>query len=187
VLAALARAALHRGERHGAVPAWAILAHLGIPRRAALARHVRALLVELEAAGQVRADRRHGASVWTLTRAGRARLQQAAARGEDVRLPESPQHLAWRQARASAALELARFRRSLGASLADARAQLRAGAPAPSQEWFELAERLRREAWLVGSASHCLYEWREPDDARADIDDGPPGRRNVRLWRESTG
>jgi hypothetical protein len=37
----------------------------------------------------------------------------------------------------------------------------------------------------MGSATHCLYEWAEPDDATADIDDAPPtqtGRRDTSRW-----
>jgi hypothetical protein len=108
-------------------------------------------------------------------------------RGERARvqLPESPQHRAWRHARAAATQEIERFQGALHASLTDALAQVQdADTPRSSLEWFALAERLRRDAWLVGSASHCLHEWQEPDDARADSDHGPPGRRNVALWRE---
>ena len=75
-----------------------------------------------------------------------------------------------------------------------------------SDAWFELAETLRRAARRVGSAGHCLYEWPEPGDARADLDDRrepedrclrPPlrrrrralraGRRNIALWRDAGG
>ena len=38
--------------------------------------------------------------------------------------------------------------------------------------WFELSERVCGGAtWRVGAASYCLYEWVEPQDERADIDD----------------
>jgi hypothetical protein len=79
---------------------------------------------------------------------------------------------------------------------------LEAQARGESDAWFDVAERLRRAAWLVGSASYCLCEWAEPDDAQADIDtqEAPGdaaldeherarvrarrrGRRNVLLWR----
>jgi len=61
---------------------------------------------------------------------------------------------------------------------------LRTRPPAFSDQWFELAERLRSDCWMLGSASHCLHEWAEPDDRYADIDEGVPGRRNLRLWRD---
>lgn len=74
--------------------------------------------------------------------------------------------------------------------------------PAHSDAWFELAERLRHAARVLGSATHCLHEWREPSDERADIDTQEEpgdeklsererrsrharraGRRNTVLWR----
>jgi hypothetical protein len=183
VLAALERAALHRGERERGVALWAILDQLALPRRGRGARQTRELLTRLADAGAVRASRRRGVALWTLTAAGARLLRRAREVGASA-LPESPQHRAWRQARALAAREVERLRDALRDSLSDASALLAAEPPAPSQRWFDLAERLRRDAWLVGSASHCMYEWNEPDDRQADIDDGPPGRRNVALWRE---
>lgn len=43
--------------------------------------------------------------------------------------------------------------------------------PGRSDAWFSIAERLQAACWRVGSATHCLREWREPDDARVDVDD----------------
>jgi hypothetical protein len=81
---------------------------------------------------------------------------------------------------------------------------MRLGDPPGSDAWFELAERLHRAARRLGSATHCLYEWTEPDYDRADIDDhvSPAdlaldprerqrrqarraGRRNTRLWSDA--
>ena len=96
---------------------------------------------------------------------------------------------------------------------ADARAQIERGArmlddetPGPSDAWLELAEALRRSCWRVASASHCLYEWEEPEDARADVDEREDpadraldsaararrrarraGRRNIKLWSDNCG
>ncbi len=72
-----------------------------------------------------------------------------------------------------------------------------------SDAWFELSDRLRRAVWRLGSASYCLYEWAEPLDEQADIDDGSDsgdqrlaederacrrsrraGRRNTALWHD---
>lgn len=36
---------------------------------------------------------------------------------------------------------------------------------------FEIGERLQRDCWRVARRPNCLREWREPDDARADVDD----------------
>jgi hypothetical protein len=128
------------------------------------------------------------------------------ARGAIPELPESPQHGAWRAAVSASGQEIARFRARLGACLEDAATLLASAEPADSDAWLELAERLQRSCWLLASATHCLYEWPEPDDAHADIETGsdglpsPPrgldaaalarrlarraGLRNVRLWRE---
>jgi hypothetical protein len=40
-----------------------------------------------------------------------------------------------------------------------------------SDAWLLLAARLGKVYRQLGLATHCLYEWPEPDDARADIDD----------------
>jgi hypothetical protein len=185
VLAALRRAAEHRPRPDGAVSARELLAHLDLAPRSAGARSARAALARLQAAGAVACARRHGVPVWSLTAAGETRLR-AAPRAR-AGLPESPQHRAWRHAHTTAELELDRFCAALRASLREADALLdRPGAP--SRTWFELAERLRRRAWLVGSASHCLYEWAEPGDTRPDVDADAgaevAGRRNVRLWAD---
>jgi hypothetical protein len=37
-----------------------------------------------------------------------------------------------------------------------------------SDVWFGLAGRLKKGCWQLGSATYCLQEWPEPDDARAD-------------------
>jgi len=203
VLAALERAARHRARDTAAVPAWAIFDHLGVRQRSAAARHVRSRLDALHAAGSLERSRRHGASAWELTSVGARRLQRARRSGEDLRLPESPQHQAWRSARTAAAQEIQRFRADVGTRLDDARALLAQPQAPPSDAWFELAEQLRRACWRLASASYCLNEWAEPDDARADVDEhldphdeqlAPEqrarrrarrmGRRNVRLWDE---
>jgi hypothetical protein len=201
ILAAADRAARHRAAAAPGVPVWAILEDLALPVRSRDARHVRSRLPALQAAGLLESERRHGVPVWTLTRRGRARLRAARSAGE-ITLPESPQHRAWRYARTAAGEEIQGFRDELAATIERARGLLECEPPAHSDAWFELAENLRRAAWLVGSASHCLHEWSEPDDASADIDDHAElcttadagsepalrrarraGRRNVRLWR----
>jgi hypothetical protein len=72
-----------------------------------------------------------------------------------------------------------------------------------SDGWFEMANRLRKAAWRLGSATFCLLQWSEPADDRADIDDHSmpgdvllddderahhrhrrSGRRNTSLWRD---
>jgi len=201
VLAAVARAEDHGTPDTPEIPFWAILEHLAVPRRSAAARHVRARLDVLHEAGSLQRSRRHGVPTWALTPSGRRRLRRAERAGRLGQLPESPQHRAWRNARTAAAQEIERFRRGLGDSLDEAAQLLDAAQPADSDAWFELGQRLRRGCWRVASASYCLYEWAEPQDARADIEDySDPsdaaldpgerarrrarrlGRRNIRLW-----
>jgi hypothetical protein len=206
VLAAVERACRHRGEERPVVPVWLILAHLAIPRRSGAARAVRAQLDALSAAGALVPSREHGVSLWALSAAGRERLLAQRRAGASLELPESPQHAAWRDAHRAAGQEIERFRGHLRACLAEATSLLGATQQVDSDIWLELGERLQRGCWLLASASHCLYEWAEPDDARADIDtlaespaSQPPqlddaalarrrarraGRRNTRLWRE---
>ncbi len=206
VLAAVERAARHQARDSSAVPAWAILEHLAVPRRSAGARHVRERLRAMHATGLLESSRRHSVPTWELTDAGLAHLRRARRAGELPALPESPQHRAWREARTAAAQEIERFRAAARERLARAALLLDAAPPPHSDAWLELAEELQRACRRLASASHCLYEWVEPDDARADVDEHvepddelfePPertvrrarraGRRNIRLWDERRG
>jgi hypothetical protein len=192
ILAAIERAVLHRG-RPGA-PIWMILEHLGLPRRA---RRVRPQIRALADAGALATSRVHGVALWSLTAAGRGQLRRAG----DVGLPESPQHQAWRAARALAEQEIERFRSAMADVLAEATALV--DGSGSSDGWFEMANRLRTAAWRLGSATYCLWQWSEPADDRPDIDDHSmasdvllgdvecarrrhrrSGRRNTNLWRD---
>ena len=203
ILAAVDRAARHRARDTSAVPLWAILDHLALTRRSAGARQVRSRLHALHAAGWLDSARRHSIATWELTRAGQGRLQSVQHAGELPELPESPQHRAWRNARTTAEQEIERLRTGLREQLYEAALLLDADPSPRSDDWFELADALQRGARRVASASHCLYEWTEPDDASADLDDGRDptdealkhservrrralraGRRNVALWDE---
>jgi hypothetical protein len=202
IMAAVERAARHRGDDAAEVPVWAVLEHLCLTSRSRGARHVRSRLPALQAVESLQRGRRHGVPVWMLTTSGRRQLADALSSDEPPRLPESPQHRAWRHAQTLAAEEIERFRRGLAGALDEGARMLEADPPADSDAWFALAERLRLCAWRVGSAGHCLYEWAEPGDAQADIDDHAEpgdeciaeteriarrarrsGRRNIRLWR----
>jgi hypothetical protein len=199
VLAAIERARRHDPRGVSSIASWTILEHLHVPRRSAGARHVAVVLRELRTDGALTRERRAGVVTWALTETGERRLAQIV----EASLPESPQHQAWRNARTAAGEEIARFRDGLQTTLQDAAALLDAPTPPHSDAWLALGERLRAASWRVASASHCLYEWDEPDDAHADADDraGPDderldevelarrrtlrtGRRNVRLWDE---
>ncbi len=206
VLAAVERAARHRARDTPAVPVWSILEHLDVAPRSPAARHVRSRLGVLHAAGSLERSRRHGVPTWELTSAGRRRLHQARRAGAYPQLPESPQHRAWLGARTAAAQEIERFRASLRERLDEAALLLDTEEPPHSDAWFELGEALQRACGRVGSASHCLHEWVEPHDLRADIDDHldpidegldpaerarrrarRAGRRNIRLWDDGRG
>jgi hypothetical protein len=200
VLAAVDRAERHRtGERTG-VPIWLVLEHLEIPKRSSRARVVRGRLETLGDVNALARSRRHGVPVWSLTSTGRRRLGRARRAGKLGELPESPQHRAWREARVAATQRIPGFRGQLRAALDEA-GLLLAAPGVPSDAWFEFGERLARCARRLGSATHCLYEWPEPDDVHADIDDHSAstdaeldpqardharalrvGRRNMALW-----
>jgi ribosome-binding protein aMBF1 (putative translation factor) len=216
VLAAVDRAERHRGIKVDppGVPVWGVFGHLDVAARSRRARQVRARLDKLEAAGSLERSRRHGVAVWSVTRAGRRRLSRARRAGRLPVLPESPQHRAWREARELADERIDGFRLDVLEELERARELLNAhiaaaeGRVAPevagesvSDAWFEVADRLQHACRRLGSASYCLEKWREPDDARADIDDHRDpcdpvfdgrqrdgrfarrqGRRNTGLW-----
>jgi hypothetical protein len=203
---ALLLAAVRRARRHRAWPGAGatlaeVLAHLGARARSREARAIRAGLLALRERGELRADRRHGVTVWSLSARGRERLRAAAAEGAVPELPEAPQHREWRRARTLAEHELPRLLARLSRSLDHARLMLSHPPRAGSDQWLEVAEELRDGARAVGAAVYCLREWPEPSDARADVDrlDGPgddgldpqrlarlrelrAGRRNPRLW-----
>jgi hypothetical protein len=170
VLAAIERAERHRTNDVPGVPIWAITEHLDIPRRSGKARHVRSRLGAFEAAGSLESSRFRQVQIWALTPAGRRRLRRAVRAGDIPQLPESPQHRTWRRARTIAAEEMERLRRSLRKTLAVAAGLLDSDRAVHSDRWFELAERLSMEAAQLGTAVHCLHEWAEPDERRADID-----------------
>ena len=216
VLAAIDRAERHssRGREARGVPVWAVLRHLDVASRSKRAREVRAQLDALEAAGSLERSRRHGAVVWVLTSRGRRRLSRGRRAGRVPALPESPQHRAWREARGLAEHRIDEYRRGVLEAVEHAQGLLDVPAPGPpvpdtpeavpgsaSDAWLEVGEQLLQACRRLASASYCLWEWREPDDSRADIDDyGGPcdgafdaerraeraarrrGRRNPLLW-----
>lgn len=109
--------------------------------------------------------------MWSLTDAGRAHLEAARQTGPIGELPEAPPHRVWRHVRANAAEALEPLRASARASAEEGLRLLDAGQRVHSDAWLLLAERLGKVYRQLGLATHCLYEWPEPDDARADIDD----------------
>jgi hypothetical protein len=205
VLAAVDRANRHWAGPAPGVSAAVILEHLALSPRSGAARAARSELERLRAAGSLERFRRHGRDLWRLTSAGGDEVAQARRAGAAQALPESPQHRAWADARAAAALANDPFRERLRERLSEATRLLEADPPPHSDAWFEIAADLRRAAWLVGSATHCLYEWGEPHDDHNDTDEHEEpgdrlldedtrervrgrraGRRNHRLWPDGS-
>ncbi len=183
-------AAIERAERHRFIendPGQTlerIKRHLGLPHNGWTTRQLRPQLARLQALGLVEAFRRHSRDLWQLTPKGKRRLAALRRTGDLPVLPESPQHQLWREARTAASERIAGFREDVRGALAEAMALLGA-ADAPSDAWFEMSHSLQRICWRLGSATYCLSEWAEPDDAEADID--PPthkrgNRRNIGQW-----
>jgi hypothetical protein len=175
------------------------------PPRRVSARHVRARWGALTTGGWLERASRHGVPTWELTSSGVRRLRRACRDGGAPLLPESPQHRAWRNARTAAAEELERFRASLREGLRRAELLLDAEPPPHSDAWLELAHELQLACRRVASASHCLYEWSEPDDEHPDVDQRSEpgdaeldederarrqarraGRRNLWLWDDAS-
>jgi hypothetical protein len=204
ILAALNRAECHRGYQ--GAPQWAALEHLSISNRSKKGRQVKARLPELAQAGLLRQSKQYGVIQWALTPKARKRLGEVpdAARS----LPESPQHRRWRDARDAAEQEIEGFYLSVRDSV-DAAADLLSMPMPPgpsSDEWFEVGERLHRACRLLASATHCLHEWAEPPEDKADDDERSEpsdarfpvderrrresrraGRRNPVWWHERDG
>lgn len=201
VLAAIDRAERHDPAQRRGVPVWGAYEHLAVARRSGPARRIKARIDALEGAGCVERLRRHGVVTWALTNKGRRRLTRARVAGEVPELPESPQHRRWREARTLAEQEIGRFHAAVEKDVQTLIDLLDGGAGTPSEVWFAMAERLPGSLRRLGSATHCLREWPEPDDDRPDIDeDAEPGegldkaerarrqrrmgRRNVTFWTE---
>jgi hypothetical protein len=180
LLGAIDRAEIH--DRQDDASRSDIAAHLGFAHNSWTTRRLRPQLDALRSAGRIRDVRRCGLNLLSLTAAGRRVLGKARSVGEVI-LPEAPQHRIWRHSRTLAHERIDAFRQALRGSLAEAGALLDTE-KVPSDAWFDLAERLRKACWQLGSATHCLHEWPEPDDSRADTDKETRfrGRRNVWQW-----
>lgn len=194
LLAAIDRAERHR-QRSG-VPIGEMKRHLGLPKQA---HGLGSQLDTLAGAGVIEPLRRSGIDMWGLTSAGRRRLERALKAGADLELPESQQHQNWRNAQLLSEQELENFREGLLDCLNEAKQLLESDAA--SDAWLDLAPRLHRACWRVGSATYCAREWEEPDDSHADEEELTPaeqelepkernqllkiraGRRNPHNWK----
>jgi len=184
--AELMLAAVERATRHdihgGPDVGWGrVVNHLGFARGAWTTRRLRPQAEALEAAGLLARSNRLGSPHWGLTEKGRRRLQRARRAGNVGPLPEAPQHRVWREARALAREQIERFRGEARATLSEAMRLLDEG-NGDSDAWHELARRSQWELERLSSATYCLREWPEPDDARADVKEPRNGLRNTGLW-----
>jgi hypothetical protein len=178
-------AAIERAERHTRkrIPHWIIAEHLGFKHSSATTRRLRPRLEVLLTAGSLSNSREHGRVLWTLTRAGRERLRRAKRAGKVEQLPESPQHREWRRARSAAEQRIGGLREKVREALADAMA-LMDEETGDSEAWVEASRQLKADCWNLGSATYCLREWAEPDDARADQESRRVRTlRNTSSWR----
>jgi hypothetical protein len=180
-------AAIHRAEVHDEQDDASradIAAHLGFVHNSSTTKRLRPQIEALKAAGHIRDVRRNGLDLLALIAAGRHALEGTQSSGAVI-LPESPQHRKWRHSHAMAGDRIDGFREALRASMAEVGALLDSQ-QTPSEAWFELGRRLSAECKRLGSATYCLFEWAEPDDARADVDE-VLGRRNVWGWDNKYG
>lgn len=189
VLAAIDRAQRHNphGYDHGVL--WSTLGeHLGFVHLPATTVKLRPQVSRLKAAGLVEHRKDQGFTVWRLTSDGRQHLSKARRKREDLTLPEAPQHREWRNARTAAIERIDLIRERLRDTLSDANKLLDSAQGGDSDSWFDLARRLSTRCDRLGSATFCLREWSEPDDAHADPDDSSEpnseGRRSF-YWLEA--
>ena len=182
ILAAIERAELHSTRPPGVLFS-TIKEHLGLPPGSGSGRVLRPKVRGLVEAKLVRHFKRNGCEVWTLTSRGQSRVAAARQAEQLGELPEAPQHRAWREAQSLASEQLAEFRDELSDALEEGKSLL--FAPERSSEaWFLLGKRLEEACSRIGTAMHCLYEWAEPTDAAADVDeDYRRGRRNMWRWQ----
>jgi len=186
VLIAIDRAYRHRRNPKNPGASMAdIKAHLGLPHTGATTLRLRQVWQVLEADGLIEQTRRRSSVFWQLTRNGHRRLATALDASELYPLPESPQHRKWRETHAAAGERIEGFHTDLADLLDEAATLLDVSRQPASSEWYALGRRLEGACGRLGSATYCLYEWAEPDDSHADIDEPPfgqGGRRDTSQW-----
>jgi hypothetical protein len=183
LLAAIDRAQRHSSHGPDAGVHWGeVLNHLGFAHTGAATHKLRPQADALLARGLIEPLKRNGRPVIRLTSSGRKRLAKARRTDrEALDLPEAPQHREWRRKQTSAAEQIDSVRDDLRGALSEASRLIDSG---DSDAWFALGKRINVLAHRLGTAIYCAHEWREPDDAQADIDEsmkgGDPriGRRN---------
>jgi hypothetical protein len=178
ILAALKRAELHRGRDEPGVHYSDIVAHLGLKMGPSTGHKLRPRVRAMEAEGLIAGFKRNGSGAYKATPKGERVLRAAG----EVALPESPQHRQWREAREAATERINSFRDGLRVLL-DEGATLLTDEATDSEAWFVYGEKMGRACKRLGSATYCLRDWLEPNDASADVDESRRlGRRNPRSW-----
>lgn len=194
VLAAVDRAVRHLPARRraparrilrecdGAAPAFVISDHLGYSRGTALRRGLRSELDALTREGQLEALTQSGVPVWALTSDGK-KLVARYRRRAWARLPESSQHAAWREAREIAEHQHDALRARARSVVASAAALIDADVH-DYAALIRAADDLRDVFRRFAGVTYCVFEWSEPDDIKADIDDrvGNAALRNPNNW-----
>lgn len=158
LLAAIDRAERHRTNEHDLVPLRIIVAHLGLARTGWTTRRLRPELDALVADGLLVAGRVVRLDAWALSDAGHKRLEIAQQAGGVPRLPESPQHRAWRDARSVAAEQIEGLRASVQAATDELLGLLGSRRRTRSDAWLLLAARLGETCRQLGLATYRLYE-----------------------------
>jgi hypothetical protein len=182
VLAAVERAQRHESRHRETLILTRIAQHLGFTPGAYTTRRLRPLLNALVQTGALKHSRSFGGDQWALTSAGRRRLGRARRRGEQLALPEAPQHRLWRSKHTQAVEGMSEYRARMRQALQQAAALL-ADERADSEAWRAISERLHVRSDLLASAIYCAREWSEPDDAQRDVDDARPFEDRGRiLW-----
>jgi len=188
VLAAIDRAYRHRRNYNNpGVPLVEVKEHLGLPRTGSATLRLRPTWQALHTAGLIEQARQSDRVVWKLTPTGTQQLEAARKTGTIGPLPEAPQHQHWREAHTAASERIGELQEQLRTALAEATDLLGADPQADSNAWYETGKQLKTACLRLGSATHCLHEWPEPDDASADTDKPPHdqrGRREYWTWAE---
>lgn len=120
--------------------------------------------------------------MWAVTSAGRRLIARDRRRAWAL-LPESPQHRSWREAHELAERQLDPLVAQLRGVIASTVALIDEDTHDYSA-FVSAGRELRNACWSVGGAMYCLFEWAEPEDGRADVDDrhDSAGLRNPVSW-----
>jgi hypothetical protein len=86
---------------------------------------------------------------------------------QDLALPESPRHQAWRHAHELAPGRIDQVGSELSRALKGAQALLRS--EGDERSWSQFAKRLQQLCALLSRGVHCEQKWAEPEDSQPDI------------------